>query len=236
LANAWLRAAGISISDEDVLLELKTGAWAALVQALVWRKSAASRAAQDGLEVSEEDVDVALGDFYLERDLLEDAQASAWREEKRLDEASLRRALREACLARRLRERMAPDAAVEARFRANPLSYARIDVEVFAFPSEGAAREFALAVREGEVDAGRGELRQLRAAAAPQEIAALLFAAGEGELVGPVETDDGTLEVYRVGRRAEARLDAALREAIRDEMLQEALVPALARDPMSFQA
>lgn len=236
MANLWVRAAGISISDEVVLLELKTGAWTSLVEALVRRKCAAARAVQEGIEVSEAEVDEALDDFYLERDLLEDAQASDWRRGMRLDEADLRLELRERCLVRRLRERLAPDALVAERFRANPLSYSRIEVEVFAFPSEGPAREFMLAVREGEIEAGRGEPRRLSPAAAPPDIAAPLFAADEGELLGPVEADDGSQEVYRVSRRAEGRLDEALREAIRDEILEEALAAALSRDPVSFLA
>lgn len=234
MATPWVRAAGISISDEDVLRELKTGAWTVLLDALVRRKCAAAQAIREGIEVSDADVEEALGNFYLERDLLEDAQASAWRTAVRLDEAALRLVLREECLVRRLQERLAPDAVVEERFRANPLSYARIDVEVFVFPAEGPARELMLAVREGEVEAGPGEARRLTLAQAPPDIAAPLFAADAGELLGPVEVDDGTHEVYRVMRRAEGRLDETLRDAIREELLQEGLTPALARDPASF--
>ncbi len=73
-------------------------------------------------------------------------------------------------------------------------------------------------------------------AAAPEEIAAQLFAAEEGEMLGPVEADDGTYEVYCVRGRADSRLDPDLHETIRDELLEEALAPALARDPLTFLA
>ena len=236
MAKVWLSGAGIAITDEAVLLELKTGRWDAVTEGLVRRKAAAARAVEEGIAVSEEEVDEALADFYAERDRLEDAQAAEWRRERHVEEQDLRGRVREQCLLRRLRERLAPDEVVEQRFRANPLSYARVEVDVFTRPTEGAARELMLAVREGETGPGAGESRCLAPASAPEEIGAQLFSAREGELLGPVETEDGAYEVYRVTGRAASHLDEALRNAIRDEILEEALAPAFARNPVSFRA
>jgi hypothetical protein len=234
MTNLWLRAAGIEISDEAVLLELKAGPQSLLLDALVLRKSAAVRAVREGLHASEEEVDEALARFYTERDLFEDKEAADWRNSLRLDEEDLRGLIREECLARHLREHLAPDRMVQERFRSNPLAYTILEVEVFGFPTEGAAREFILSVREGEREPGRGEARRLTPSEAPEEIAAQLFSAAPGELVGPVEAEDGAQEVLRVAQRSERILDADLRESIRDEILREGVATALARDPITF--
>jgi hypothetical protein len=236
VAKLWASGAGIDVTDEAVLLELKTGPRGDVIEGLLRRKAAAARAMEEGIAVSEDEVDDALADFYSERDQLEDAQAAAWRSEHHVEEGELRALVREQCLVRRLRERLAPDEVVERRFRANPLSYARVEVEAFKRPTEGAARELMLAVREGEIAPGAGESRRLAPASAPEEIAAQLFRAREGEMLGPVEADDGGYEVYRVTARAASQLDDALREAIRDEILEEALAPAFSRDPVSFRS
>jgi hypothetical protein len=236
VAKVWLSGAGIDVTDEAVLLELKTGPWGDVVEGLLRRKAAAARAVEEGIAVPEDEVDEALAEFYADRGLLEDAQAAAWRQERHVAEEDLRGLAREQCLVRRLRERLAPDEVVERRFRANPLSYARVEVEVFKRPTEGAARELMLAVREGEITPGAGERRRLAPASAPEEIAAQLFGAREGDMLGPVEADDGGYDVYRVTARAASRLDQALRDAIRDEILEEALAPAFSRNPVSFRA
>jgi hypothetical protein len=235
VATVWLSGAGFEISDEAVLLELKTGPWGDVTEGLLRRKAAAARAVEEGIAVSEEEVDDALAEFYAERDRLEDAQAAAWRREHHVEEEDLRGLIREQCLVRRLRERLASDDVVERRFRANPLSYARVEVEVFARPTEGAARELMLAVREGETAPGAGERRRLAPAAAPEEVAGQLFAAREGEMLGPVEAGDGSYEVYRVTGQATSQLDEALRDTIRDEILEEELAPAFSRNPVSFR-
>jgi hypothetical protein len=236
VAKVWLSGAGIDVTDETFLLELKTGPWGDVTEGLLRRKAGAARAAEEGIDVPKEEVDEALAEFYAERDRLEDAQAAAWRREHHVEEEDLRGLLREECLVRRLRERLAPDEVVERRFRANPLSYARVEVEVFTRPTEGAARELMLAVREGEIGPGAVERRRLAPASAPEEIAGQLFNAREGEMLGPVEAEDGSHEVYRVTGRAASHLDEALRDAIRDEILEEALAPAFSRNPVSFRA
>jgi len=231
----WMFAGGAEIMAEDLLMEIKLRPGDALVSDLIFRKVAAALARKKGIQVAAEEVEEALGEFYAEQDLMEEEQVLAWRKARMIDEDALRGRLREERLRNRLREALVPDAAVEDRFRSNPYEYATAEVEVFVHPYAGVAKEFLLSVQEGEREAGVGERRRLTRAQAPEEVAALLFSAEPGALVGPAETEDETYEVYRLIRRDEAALGDDLREEIREELFREAVRAALAREPLRFQ-
>jgi hypothetical protein len=227
---------GARVAADDVLLEMKAGGGRALLEAIARRKMAAARAEQEGLTADEDEVEQELAAFYADRDLFEPEAIAGWLQAMRLGEESIRAYLRERLLAGKLRLHLGAEAAVEARFRSELPAHARAEVEVFAFPSEGAALEFMLAVREREIEPAKGGVRSLTPRTAPEVIAAALLGAEAGELLGPVETEAGAYEVFRLLRRDEPCLDPALKEAIRDAIVDEALAPARARARLTFEA
>ena len=231
--SEWLKAGGITIDSSAVLIELKVGDAGDLLQRMILRKIAAGRAMREGLSVSSVDLEKALTAFYTEHNLFEKEQIGEWHRTLPIDEAALREFLRERILHQQLGAKLITDAAVAERFSTNPHEYARAEVNIFTFSTAGAAHEFILAVEEKEI-APFGESQWVVRRKAPEEIAAELFSGQPGNMFGPVETGNRRHAVYRLVHREEAKLDNALKEQIRAEMLVDLLKAELSRQPRSF--
>ena len=234
--TVWVRAGGIEVGAADVLLDLKLGSEGKYLDSLVRRKVAASIATQRGIAISEEELEEAVASFYADRGAFEEEQIEALRRSLRVDEDQVRAYVGEALLIERAEEVLISDEAVEKRFATEQYGYARAEVEVYVFATAGAAREFILAVREHELEPEGGDPRELVRRDAADEIAAILFTADPGDLVGPAEADDGSHEVYLLRKRQEASLDEDLMEEIREAMFEEIIETELARNPMKFEA
>jgi len=233
---AWVKAGGIIIALDAVLIDLKIGIGAGFLDQLVRRKTAATIAAKRGISLSKDELEEALAGFYSDHDLFEPEQIDQWAKSLRLEEQAVREYVGETALIERAKPELITDAQIEERFASERYEYAHAEAEVFGFSTVGEAKEFMLAVREHEITPEGGTQTQLTRREAPEEIAAMLFAAEPGELAGPVETDDGSCEVYLLSHREEAVLDDRLREEIRDKMFDELIEAELTRDPIKFLA
>jgi hypothetical protein len=232
--HGWITAGGVTISSDNILLELKLGAGADFLPSLLARKIAVALAIKNRIILTDEELDDAVAAFYGERDLFEDAQINGWLASILLDEASVRGYVRETALVERAKATLITDAAVGDRFASDRYDYTTADVEVFEFATAGEAKEFMLAVREKEAEATEGEHREVIRRDAPEEIAAALFSCDPGDLAGPVETDDGAFEVFALRSRTDAELDDALQDQIRREMFRQLIEAELTRAPMKF--
>jgi hypothetical protein len=230
----WLKACGIAITDAAVMVELKLGSSAELLEKLGLRKAAIAIAQRREITSSEQELREEVAAFYAERKLFDTQQIRDWHRSLRLEEAALREYLRETMLLRILRKKLVSDQAVRERFAMNPHRYARAEAEVFIFSGEGAAREFVLAVREQETGPIHGARRWMIRCETPDDAGALIFSARPGDLVGPVEIDYQSYEVYRLLRYEKPTLDGRLQAQIRDELFDELLRAELARAPLSF--
>ena len=235
-AAEWLIAGGVPLTGDALLLDLKLGPSAEFLGQLARRKVASAMSLRLGIIISEQELDEAVAAFYAERKLFGQQQILDWRHSMRIDEAAIREYVRETVLTPRLRDKLISDHQVSAQFAINPHQYARAEVEVFTFSSEGAALEFVLAVRERELESIHGARRWLRRRETPEEAGALIFSAEPGDLAGPVETDYQCYEVYRVLQREHPKLDAQLYRQIGDELFEELLNSELARHPLAFLA
>ncbi len=232
--DSWITGGGVTIGPDTVLLELKLGAGADFLPSLLARKIAVALAIKNRIIVTDAALDDALAAFYSDRDLFEDAEIAGWLASRFLDDASVTEYVRETALVEHARAALIADDAVRDRFASDRYDYATAEVEVFAFATAGEAREFMLAVREKEADATDGEHREMTRREAPEEIAAALFSSEPGDLVGPVENDDGAFEVMMLRVRTDAELDDALHEQIRGEMFRQMIEAELIRDPIKF--
>ncbi len=228
----WASGAGVTVSSNDVLIELKLGTSETLT-ALLKRKAAVALALEHAVAVSDSELQASLESFYAERDLFEREQVRQWLDQFHVDESCVREFIRERLLVERLAPVMFSNAAVAEIFGSNPHQYAHADLHVFGFGSEGAAEEFILAVKEKEI-APFAERITIMKRDAPEEIAAALFASAPDELVGPVEIDDGLFRVYQLVQLHEPRLDDRLSAIIRRELLEELLNSRLERVPRVF--
>lgn len=234
MSTFWARMGGVTVSDAMVLLEAKLGRAHDTIEVIARRKVAAAIAWEQGISASERDVEERLEDYYRQRELPDLDARRAWRERHHLKEEAIRSHLRELVLIERLRARLVTDDAVGHRYR-ETLGERRVaEVDLFSFASEAAADGFVSAVRSGEVEPRLGERHRLPRSLVPEEIAADLAAAGEGQLLGPIAMRARTWHVYRFLRWDEPPLDARLKETIREELFQEALAPTLKGDPLVF--
>jgi hypothetical protein len=230
----WIQGGGVGLTPSAILLELKLGGGQGLLEPLLSRKLAAAQAVQAGIQITPEELEEGLAEFYVERDLFEERDVESWRQGLGLELEAVRQFVRERLLASRFYDKIASKEAVEERFRAHLIDYDRAEVEVFRFPTEGAAREFVLSVREGERQATAGEKVEWTRKTAPEAVASEVFSAKPGDLLGPSELDDGTTEVYRLIESRPAQLDDPLRDEIRREIIRESLQSLLSRDPVRF--
>jgi hypothetical protein len=232
--DAWISGGGVTIGQDAILLELKLGGEEEFLQGLLARKIAVALAIKTSVALSDDELDEAVSEFYGDRDIFEDAQIAGWLASKRLDAASVREYVCETTLVARAQNLLVTDDAIRDRFASDRYDYTAAEVEVFAFATAGAAKEFILAVREKEAEATGGEHREFIRRDAPEEIAAALFSCEPGDLAGPVENDDGAFEVLVMRRRIDAELDEELRIQIRGEMFRQLIEAELIRDPTRF--
>src|ERR1700689_4437425 len=87
---AWITAGGVAIAGDAILLDLKLGADNGFLDALIWRKAAASVAAKRGVSLSDDDLVEALDSFHADRDLFEPEQIDHWYETRRLARQAVR--------------------------------------------------------------------------------------------------------------------------------------------------
>jgi hypothetical protein len=233
-AAAWVKAGGITIARDAVLLDLKIGIGAGFLDGLVRRKIAAAIAVKRGISLPQDELEEALAAYYADRDLFEPEQVDQWSESLRLEEQAVGEYVGEIALVEHAKQELITDEEIEKRFAAERYEYARAETEVFEFSTVGKAKEFMLAVREHEVTPEGGVRTQLTRREAPEEIAAMLLSAEPGELVGPVEAEEGSYEVYLLSHREEAVLDDSLREEIRDKMFDELVEAELILEPIRF--
>lgn len=231
---AILRGAGVEVSAADLVRACKTGAGLPLARECLARRALAEQARRVGAAPTEEEVAEAGDAFFAEREVFEPEHRAAWLDAQRLTEAELRVWLSEAWLAERWQERVASDEAIEKEFRDHAALYATARIEVALCPTEGAAREVLLGAREGETPWRYDEARVVRRDTAPEETADALFAAAPGEWLGPFETEDERFEVWRVIQKRDAVLDEALREELRDLLVQREIDLLLASAPLEF--
>jgi hypothetical protein len=230
----WIAGGGITLAEDVVLLELKLSAGAEFLKGLLERKVAVAIATKQQIALSDDELDDALASFYGDRELFEEAQIGGWLASMRLDAASVREYVRETTLVERAQAILITDDAVRDRFGSDRYDYTLAEVEVFEFSTAGEAKEFMLAVREKEATASDGAQRQVTRREAPEEIAAALFSCEPGDLVGPVENDDGAFEVFVLRSLTEAELDEQLHDQIRAEMFRQLIETELTRDPVRF--
>ena len=233
-AAAWLSAGDIAMSGDTLMLELKLGPSGSLLEQLALRKISSELAEKLELTLTGEELNEAVTAFYAERKLFGLAQISAWRDVLQISEAAIREYVRETALIPRLRDKLVAGEMVHERFDLNPHEFASAEVEVFSFSTEGAAREFMLAVHEKETEPNHGARRWLIRRETAGEAGALIFSTAPGELAGPVEIEYGAYEVYRIRHRERPSLTERLYRQIRDELFDEILKLELSRHPLKF--
>lgn len=235
------RGGGAEIPLDELLLALRVGEGKELLEKLLTNRLSSIRAKEDDVELSPDEKSSALADYLAERDLVTDEATDAWLKDRLLSRGDIERWVLAGALRDKLKGHLVPDDAVLRRFEATSGDHSRIEVEEIRFESVGAADEIALELREGEIPwttasarAGGMTPRSFTRPEVPEAALGPLMAAGAGEIVGPIEADDGRYALYRFLRSTEPVLDDALREEIRRKVFREIIERSLADRPFRF--
>jgi len=229
--------AGRQITQDDVISRLKlNGAWYGVLAELSGEAQLLQKADQLGLSVSDDELQQEFDDFRRARELEQADDTHKWLNSAGITVEQVESGLEVGILADKLAEKLIDDGQVEAYYNQNPKEFEYARVSHLVVDEEGAAEELALSVREEDEDFAKlarkhsldkstgcgggflGLMTRQETTGLPQDAADRIFAASQGEVIGPFALPDRghcLVKVEEVGQRV---LDDDLRLALRQQL------------------
>jgi putative peptide maturation system protein len=192
---------------------------------------------KDPVELSAEELQQALDSFRRAHQLYTSEDTRRWMERRGLTHEKLERLVGDEATVARLRDRVAADR-VDDYFEEHRADFETARIARVQFTDKESALRTIRQLRSGEVDFYEAAERQFLATGerpspspvelfaevrrrhAPAELAATVFAAAPGDLLGPVPTEEGWA-VVRVLSFTPARLDQPTRLVIKKTLFEE---------------
>lgn len=225
-----------TLSSEQLVSWLKlSGRFPSVVHDLLQEKLAAQMARQQGLTVSDDDLQQAVENHRRVHGLYRVVDANEFLDAAGASLDDYETFIEDGLLAERMLSEVASDAAIEAHFEANKPDYESVDIGHIVVDSDGKAREVMALVADGDAtfeDMAR-EVSQVETAASGgrigtifrgmlnEDLEAQLFAAQANDVLGPIELGDGNVELFSVFERRGAELTDETRETIRQRLASE---------------
>lgn len=244
-----LEVDGEAVSLADVLRLAKFSGQLQFVQEAIDAALIRQAAAQQGVEVSGEELQQAADDFRLARELHDAEATERWLAAHHLTYEDWELMLEQEIITRKLRDKLTAGR-VEQRFAEQKLSFDSAAISRIIAPSEDLARELrsqiidddadfhALARQYSRDEATRpagGYVGLMRRTEMEAAVESAIFGASHGKVVGPFKTDEGWC-LFKVEAIHRATLDEASREVIKsllfDEWLSERRSKARIRVPL----
>lgn len=225
---------GEQIALEEVLSGAKFNGRMQFLEDAVDAAIVRQEAAQQGIEVTAEELQDAADRFRAERSLHSAAATGAWLEQRHLALEEWQQSLAQVVLAAKLRRALVEER-VEAHFAQHCLSYEWVELSQLVVKEESVARELRLQIAEEEADfhalarrysedeATRklgGYCGTIRRGTLPGAEQAAVFGAAPGSVVGPFPFREGW-RLYRVESHHPAVLDDETRRQVADELFRE---------------
>lgn len=238
---------GREISAAEALRSMKLSNRLSALKASLEDLFVEDQAKEKGVSVEDAELQAAADDFRRRRGLHSVAATEKWLDEVGLSLDEFERMIERQTLREKLKARVVPDDAVERHFAENRAAFEGAELSQFHVDSRGKAEEllaqindegadFTELARQNAIDETArdtgGRVGQVNRKALSPEIEALVFGAKPGEVVGPVETDQGWC-LIKVWSLQQPTLDAALTQRIRDRLFREWL-DQQARDAISL--
>jgi parvulin-like peptidyl-prolyl isomerase len=232
--------AGVSLSLGDWLASLKRrGRLLPLLREAVVERFLLECASQTGLTVSPEELQQAANAFRRQHGLTSAEQAHTWLAGQHLSTLDFEDALERDLLIEKLKDHLTRDR-IAAHFAANQAGYGRARLRLLLVAREDLARELLTQFHEGRdfAELARahsahpsrdhgGQVGWMMRHQLPGVTADPVFAAREGEVVGPLPTPQG-FQLFLVEALLPAELDANLTNLIRQELFDAWLQERLA--------
>ncbi len=226
---------GAAVSLHDLLRSVKLkGQLSGLIAATVVDRIIADTALKHGLGVSDEELQQAANAFRLSRGLSKAADTRRWLAQNHLEESDLEESLHRELLQQKLAEHVTRDQ-VAKHFADNRARYDRARLRHLVVQKDGIAQELLSRMQEEDADfaelarqhsldqrtrSSGGDLGIVSRAAMPPVVAAAVFAAKNGEVVGPLP-HAGAFVLIKVEEILPGQLDGPTTADIRQVLFRD---------------
>ena len=221
-----------------------------LMRRFIRHRIAVLAAKEKGLAPSPSEIQAAADDYRRCFGLHRARQTQEWLDRSGVSEADFESYIEDLVYSKKLTETIVNEQAIDAYYRGNAPKFETIDIRRMVIDEEGKAMEIAAIVKETperfselardhSADAATreegGRINGLTRAMLPDALAARIFSADEGDVIGPVSHgDDGYHEVIQIVRKHSAKLDAETREKISRTLHEDWLAERMAAHAISF--
>jgi foldase protein PrsA len=226
---------GTDLSLHDLLHGLKLrGQLTPLIAEAAAEKVIAAAAAREGIRVSDEELQKAADAFRQRRGLNKAADTERWLAGNRLSAADLEEGLQRDLLRQKVAD-VVTRGEVEKAFAENRARFDRARLRQLVVAQEGVAQEllsrlqedgadFADLARQHSIDPGTrasgGSLGIVQRTGLPATVAAAVFSAGAGDVVGPLKTDGGHV-LIQVEELLLGKLDGPTAAALQKSLFRD---------------
>lgn len=228
--------AGRQITQCDVTTRLQlSGAWFDALSEIEDEALAAQAAAQEGLTVSDAELQNAVDEYRLSRELEKADDTHCWLESIGLSIEDVEQFLEADVLQSKLAEKLIDDAKIESHYNQNPKDFEYARVSHIVTEEKGAAEELALSAREEGEDFAQlardhsldestrtgggflGLVTRAETSGLSDDVADRIFAATAGDVIGPFDAGNGQILV-RIEEVGRLPLDDDLRCEVRQQL------------------
>jgi len=237
--NVLREVAGASITQSDLEARLRlSGAWFEGLAELSDEALVASAATNEGLSVSDDELQAEFDGFRRSRELEKADDTKGWLASAGLTLEQVENCLEAGVLRSKLADKLIGDDQIEQYYNQNPNEFAFARISHIVVESDGAADELALSVREEGEDFGKlagqhsvdkatgcgggflGLITRDDTAGLGSDVADRIFSASAGDVVGPFAVNGGhcLVKALEVGRRP---LDDDLKASLRHFLLAQ---------------
>jgi parvulin-like peptidyl-prolyl isomerase len=240
-----------TVSAEALITHLKlSGEFPDLMRRFIRHRIAVLAAKEKGLAPSPSEIQAAADDYRRCFGLHRARQTQEWLDRSGVREADFESYIEDLVYSKKLTETIVNEQAIDAHYRANAPKFETIDIRRMVVDGEGKAMEIAAILKEtperfselardhSKDAAAReegGRINGLTRAMLPGNLAARVFSADEGDVIGPVSHgDDGYHEIIRIVRKHPAKLDEETREKISRTLREDWLAERMAAHDISF--
>jgi parvulin-like peptidyl-prolyl isomerase len=206
-----------------------------LLRAMIRNREAAKEARRMGIQPSDRQLQQFADEFRRERGLWTAETTLAFLRGAELTLRDFEAFCESAVLASAFREHLADEKGIQQHFADHRSEFDRARISVILVKAEGLANEIKIRVRENGEDfralarrysqdaATRsfgGKIGEVHRHRLPPFLAAKVFGASRGDVIGPIRSREGFLLIL-VEKRTRAELDDGTREAVKERILRE---------------
>jgi parvulin-like peptidyl-prolyl isomerase len=244
-----LQIYGADVSLSTVLKTLRVAGKKRFLRAAAEELVTQNAAKALGIEIGDADLQEAADEFRRDCRLISSDATNAWLERQGWKVEEFEQHVERKLIRSRVVETIASPELIEAHFAEHRRAYDQAQLGRIVVESESLAQEILAQINDDGADFSElarrhstdtssarvgGTLGLAERTTLPTSLEALVFAAEDGDVVGPVQTDDG-FELMKVDRLLLGTLDKNVTEAIRFDLFSQWVADQMREADVSYQ-